>query len=86
MDVSGIAEVIDQAADVFERKAFELRQMSKSLRNTGDLSIAGEAISTCMNLGNIRGDLLSIRPVRMLEREIERLEQESERLQKEGGG
>lgn len=70
MDTSMTVEVIRDAAEVFTRKAADLRRMANELSRTGDWSIVGEAISTCANLSNIRMDLLSIRPVRELERAL----------------
>jgi len=70
MDTSMTVEVIRDAAEVFQRKAADLRRMADELSRTGDWSIAGEAISTCANLSNIRMNLLSIRPVRELERAL----------------
>ena len=72
MDTKPITEVMEDAAQVFERKAKDLRGLAKQLSETGDLSICGEAISVCCNLANIRIDLLSVRPVRALTRELER--------------
>jgi len=57
MNTSMTVEVIRDAAEVFQRKSADLRRMADELSRTGDWSIAGEAISTCVDLTNIRIDL-----------------------------
>ena len=70
MDITSTVEIILEAAQVFDRKASDLRDLARRLNKSGDLTIAGEAISVCCNMANIRVDLLSIRPVRELTREL----------------
>ena len=79
MDTKSTIEVMEDAAQVFERKAADIRSLAKQLRETGDWSICGEAISVCCNLSNIRIDLLSVRPVRELTRELEKSNAKVER-------
>jgi len=72
VDTKGTIEVMEDAAQVFERKAADIRSLARQLRETGDWSLCGEAISLCCNMSNIRIDLLSIRPVRELMRALDK--------------
>ena len=73
MNTKSTVEIIVDAADEFDYKAKCLRSLAKQMERTGDWSIAGEAISVCCNFQNIRIDLLSVRPVRELQREIDKI-------------
>ena len=74
MDTKMTVSVIIDCAEVFERKAAELRGMANQLKKTGDFSIASEAVSVCHSTANLRTDLLVTRPIREYQREINRLE------------
>lgn len=65
IDVKMTAEAIDEMAKALEHYANDLRQNAKSMRKHNDISYAGEAMQTIKNcFGNLRMDLLVIRPIR----------------------
>jgi hypothetical protein len=72
IETKGTVEVILDAAKSFENKARELRHLAAQLKETGEWSIAGEAIQCCVDVfPSLRLDLLSIRPARELERKVQ---------------
>lgn len=70
-DVSSTASAIDDMARRMDEASKEMARIAKSLRSTGDLELAGEAVSTAVNLmSNLRLDLLVQRPLRSLRQTI----------------
>lgn len=63
--VKETADALDAAADQLVRAAEDVRRTAKRMRETGDLTYAGEAISTVAQVvGQCRLDLFVIRPLR----------------------
>ena len=64
-DVEPTAEAIESAAKVLEHASANLRRLSARMRETGDLTIASEAMGCIQNMWhNMRLDLLITRPLR----------------------
>ncbi len=65
--VSETAEALESAADRMESAAGEVRRIAKRMRETRDLTCAGEAASAVAQLpGQCRLDLFVVRPLRAL--------------------
>ena len=63
--VEDTANALDAAADRLEGAASDVRRTAKRMRETGDLTYAGEAASTVAQVvGQCRLDLFVIRPLR----------------------
>jgi hypothetical protein len=67
INIEPAAEVIDAMAKQAARCAADLEQIAKRMRESGDISFTGEAASCISNFnGNLRLDLLVIRPLRVM--------------------
>jgi hypothetical protein len=67
VNVEPTAEVIDGMANTVEVYAKELRRIAATLRERGDLESAADALITINNMnGNLRTDLLVVRPLRAM--------------------
>lgn len=63
--VKETADALEAAANQLVRAAGEVRRTAKRMRETGDLTYAGEAISTVAQVvGQCRLDLFVVRPLR----------------------
>lgn len=63
--VADTAEALEAAADRLEGAAGDVRRSAKRMRETGDLTYAGEAASSVAQVvGQCRLDLFVIRPLR----------------------
>ena len=63
--VKETAEALEAAADRLEGAAQDVRRTATLMRETGDLTYAGEAISTVAQVvGQCRLDLFVVRPLR----------------------
>ena len=72
MNVEPTAAIVEDIADTMERYAKEMRHIAGTIRETGDLSRASEAMSAFQNMiGNCRLDLLVVRPIREIQRETD---------------
>lgn len=66
--VKETAEAIEAAADRLEGTAGDMRRIAKRMRETKDLTYAGEAISVVAAVvGQCRLDLFVVRPLRAFE-------------------
>jgi hypothetical protein len=69
IDVEPTAEVIDRMANQLRDYAIDLDRTARSMRDSGDISYAGEAMNNIQNIGmNLRADLLVTRPIREYEK------------------
>ena len=67
IDVNPTAETIENAADMLEQAAKELRYQAAKMREESDLTRASQAINTLANIWqNVRLDLFVTRPLREL--------------------
>lgn len=65
--VADTALALDAAADRMESAAGEVRRIARRMRDTRDMTYAGEAVSVVAQLpGQCRLDLFVIRPLRAL--------------------
>lgn len=65
IDVKPTAEIVNDMAETLERYSRELRNISKKMIETDDISRASEAITVVSNcIANLRMDLLVTRPIR----------------------
>jgi hypothetical protein len=63
--VNETAEAIEAAADRLARTAADVRRIAQRMRDSGDLTYAGEAASAVAQVvGQCRLDLFVIRPLR----------------------
>lgn len=65
--VAATAEALEAAADRMEGAVGEVRRFAKRMRETRDMTYAGEAVSVVAQLpGQCRLDLFVVRPLRAL--------------------
>lgn len=72
IDTEPICETIENAAEVLERAAKDLRHHAELIRQDNDVTWAGEAVNTITNtFNNLRLDLFVKRSVRAIVRSQE---------------
>lgn len=70
MNTGPTIDIMNQMAETLENAAKSIRQQAKELSQSGDFSIAGDALNTVKNtFSNMRIDLLVTRPIREYQRE-----------------
>ena len=71
INVEPTAEIIDKMVKQLRDNATDLERIARKMRDTGDISYAGEAMNNIQNIGmNLRADLLVTRPIREYEKLI----------------
>lgn len=86
LNVEDTAKTIENAVQELKDASRELDLLARKMRESGDLSYAGEAVAILASLpSRVRIDLLVARPISALSRVIEKMENNQERAEQSSG-